>query len=135
VAEARDPFPAQPTSSLVNTLAHPIKMRSGTEHRNVEGPATVAQRASVDAGVLAIEVCDNGPGFPLRFTLNGDGGHGLRNVAEQASRFFRISRAAIINLNGVGEVYPLPSGSGEVLMKNGQRREVRIPAKPNSIPG
>lgn len=42
----------------------------------------------------------------------------------QASRFFRISRAAIINLNAVGEVYPLPGGSGEVLMKNGQRLEV-----------
>ena len=42
----------------------------------------------------------------------------------QASRFFRISRAAIINLNAVGEVYPLPGGGGEVLMKNGQRLEV-----------
>jgi DNA-binding LytR/AlgR family response regulator len=42
----------------------------------------------------------------------------------QASRFFRISRAAIINLNAVGEVYRLPGGSGEVLMKNGQRLEV-----------
>jgi len=42
----------------------------------------------------------------------------------QASRFFRISRAAIINLNAVGEVHPLAGGSGEVLMKNGQRLEV-----------
>jgi two-component system LytT family response regulator len=42
----------------------------------------------------------------------------------QASRFFRISRAAIINLNAVGEVYPLTGGSAEVLMKNGQRLEV-----------
>jgi two-component system, LytTR family, response regulator len=42
----------------------------------------------------------------------------------QGSRFFRISRAAIINLNAVGEVYPLPGGAGEVLMKNGQRLEV-----------
>ena len=42
----------------------------------------------------------------------------------QASRFFRISRAAIINLDAVGEVYPLAGGSGEVLMKNGQRLEV-----------
>lgn len=42
----------------------------------------------------------------------------------QATRFFRISRAAMINLNAVGEVYPLPGGSGEVLMKNGARLEV-----------
>jgi two-component system LytT family response regulator len=39
-------------------------------------------------------------------------------------RFFRISRAALINLNAVTEVFPLPGGSGEVLLKNGQRLEV-----------
>jgi two-component system LytT family response regulator len=39
-------------------------------------------------------------------------------------RFFRISRAALINLNAVGEVYPMPGGSGEVLLKNGARLEV-----------
>ncbi len=40
------------------------------------------------------------------------------------SRFFRISRASLINLNAVAEVYPLPGGSGEILLKNGQRLEV-----------
>lgn len=40
------------------------------------------------------------------------------------SRFFRISRAALINLNAVSEVFPMPGGSGEVAMKNGQRLEV-----------
>lgn len=39
-------------------------------------------------------------------------------------RFFRISRAAIINLNAVTEVIPLPGGSGEVLLNNGQKLEV-----------
>jgi two-component system LytT family response regulator len=39
-------------------------------------------------------------------------------------RFFRVSRAALINLNAVGEVFPLPGGSAEVLLKNGQRLEV-----------
>ena len=39
-------------------------------------------------------------------------------------RFFRISRAALIALNAVTEVFPLPGGSGEVLLKNGQRLEV-----------
>ncbi len=41
-----------------------------------------------------------------------------------AARFFRISRAARINLNAVAEVFPLPGRPGEVLLKNGQRLEV-----------
>jgi two-component system LytT family response regulator len=41
-----------------------------------------------------------------------------------AARFFRVSRAAVINLNVVAEVFPMPGGSGEVLLKNGQRLEV-----------
>ncbi|MGO9010086.1 MAG: LytTR family DNA-binding domain-containing protein [Bryobacteraceae bacterium] len=40
------------------------------------------------------------------------------------ARFFRISRAALINLNAVTEVFPLAGGSAEVLLKNGQRLEV-----------
>lgn len=40
------------------------------------------------------------------------------------ARFFRISRAAIVNLNAVSEVFPLAGGSGEALLKNGHRLEV-----------
>lgn len=40
------------------------------------------------------------------------------------SRFCRTSRSALINLSAVAEVHPLPGGSGEVLLKNGQRLEV-----------
>ena len=40
------------------------------------------------------------------------------------ARFFRISRAALINLNAVTEVIPLTGGSGEVRLKNGQKLEV-----------
>jgi two-component system LytT family response regulator len=40
------------------------------------------------------------------------------------SRFFRISRAALINLNAVAGVSPLTGGSGEVLLKSGDRLEV-----------
>lgn len=39
-------------------------------------------------------------------------------------RFFRISRAAIISLNAVSQVHPLPGGSGDVVLKNGSRLEV-----------
>ena len=40
------------------------------------------------------------------------------------ARFFRISRAALINLNAVTEVVPVTGGSGEVLLKNGHRLDV-----------
>ena len=40
------------------------------------------------------------------------------------ARFFRISRAALITLNAVAEVLPMPGGTGEVVLKNGQRLEV-----------
>jgi two-component system LytT family response regulator len=41
-----------------------------------------------------------------------------------SARFFRISRSALIHLNALSEVFPLPGGSGEVLLKNGHRLEV-----------
>jgi hypothetical protein len=37
------------------------------------------------------------------------------------TRFFRASRSALISLNAVAEVHPLPGGSGEVLLKSGER--------------
>jgi DNA-binding LytR/AlgR family response regulator len=40
------------------------------------------------------------------------------------ARFFRVSRAALINLSAVTELHPLTGGSGEVLLKNGQKLEV-----------
>jgi two-component system LytT family response regulator len=40
------------------------------------------------------------------------------------TQFFRISRAALVHLKAVAEVFPMPGGAGEVLLKNGQRLEV-----------
>lgn len=40
------------------------------------------------------------------------------------TRFFRISRAALISLNAVAEVAPVTGGGGQVLLKNGQSLEV-----------
>jgi two-component system LytT family response regulator len=40
------------------------------------------------------------------------------------ARFFRISRAALVNLNAITEVSPIAGGAGEVALKNGQRLEV-----------
>ena len=40
------------------------------------------------------------------------------------SRFFRVSRAAIVNLDAVREVVPLGSGLAEVVLSTGERLEV-----------
>jgi two-component system LytT family response regulator len=40
------------------------------------------------------------------------------------SQFFRISRAAIVRLDEIREVDPMPGGSGEVVLKSGRRLEV-----------
>jgi two-component system, LytTR family, response regulator len=40
------------------------------------------------------------------------------------SHFFRVSREAVVNLDAVTEVLPMPGGSGEVVLKNGARLEV-----------
>lgn len=39
-------------------------------------------------------------------------------------KFFRVSRAAIVNLEAVREVVPLPGGSGEARVVNGGQLEV-----------
>lgn len=36
-------------------------------------------------------------------------------------RFFCVSRATLVNLDGVAEVHPQEGGGGEVVMKCGQR--------------
>jgi len=42
----------------------------------------------------------------------------------EPTRFFRVSRADLIALNAVAEVHPMPGGSGELVLKTGQRVEV-----------
>jgi DNA-binding LytR/AlgR family response regulator len=39
-------------------------------------------------------------------------------------QFFRISRAAIVNLDAVREVAPTAGGHGEVTLKDGSKHEV-----------
>jgi len=68
-------------------------------------------------GSLTQLVADNGQ-YWMDPTLND-----LEQRLDPA-RFFRISRAALVYLNAVAEVAPMPGGSGEVILKNGQRLEV-----------
>lgn len=39
-------------------------------------------------------------------------------------RFFRVSRAAIVNLSEVVQLHPMPGGSAEIVLKRGARLEV-----------
>ena len=84
-------------------------------HYLVIGEARVLYFSS-DGGLTRL-IADNGP-YWMDPTLNE-----LEQRLDP-SRFFRISRSALIHLNAVAEVIPLPGGSGEVLLKNGQRLEV-----------
>ena len=40
------------------------------------------------------------------------------------AQFFRVSRAAIVNLDSVSEVLPLTGGTADVMLKDGVRLEV-----------
>ena len=61
-------------------------IRHGTSM--VEGRGFVGLRISVNGSTESIEVSDNGPGFPLGFSLAGSAGHGLRNVAERLKGYY-----------------------------------------------
>jgi two-component system LytT family response regulator len=39
-------------------------------------------------------------------------------------RFFRISRAALVNISSIAEVHPLPGGGAAILLKNGMELDV-----------
>jgi len=97
--------PAGPARFLVKSAAHYV----------VVGEGKVLYFASEDG--LTKLVAD-GAQYWMDPTLND-----LEQRLDSA-RFFRISRAALINLAAVAEVFPMPGGSGEVLLKNGQRLEV-----------
>jgi len=97
--------PAAPARFLVRSGAHYL----------VVGEARVLYFGT--EGSLTRLVADNGQ-YWMDPSLNE-----LEQRLDPA-RFFRISRAALINLNAVTEVVPVTGGSGEVVLKNGHRLEV-----------
>jgi two-component system LytT family response regulator len=97
--------PATPARFLVRSGAHYL----------VVGEARVLYFGT--EGSLTRLVADNGQ-YWMDPSLNE-----LEQRLDPA-RFFRISRAALINLNAVTEVVPVTGGSGEVVLKNGHRLEV-----------
>ncbi len=76
------PVPAMSIQPLIeNAVKHGVA--------EVEGAGKVALRASLVGEQLAVEVFDNGPGFPADYELAADGtGHGLRNVAERLRGYY-----------------------------------------------
>jgi signal transduction histidine kinase len=81
-AASRIMIPAMSIQPLVeNAIRHGISAK--------EGRGTVRLRASLADGRLAVEVSDDGPGFPPGFSLEQRGeGHGLRNVAERLRGYY-----------------------------------------------
>jgi signal transduction histidine kinase len=76
------PVPAMSIQPLVeNAIKH------GTS--TVEGLGTIRLTVAVVNETLCIQVCDNGPGFPIGFSLDSPGeGHGLRNIADRLSGYY-----------------------------------------------
>ena len=103
--EAAPRAPLSPARFLVKNASHYL----------VVGEARVLYFASEDG--LTKLIAANGQ-YWMGPTLND-----LEQRLDR-TRFFRISRAALISLNAVEQVFPLPGGSGEVLLSNGVRLEV-----------
>jgi len=80
-AAAQVPIPAMCIQPLIeNAVRHGASLASGR--------GLVELRASVEGQFLLVEVSDNGPGFPARFSLAGSTGHGLRNVSERLAGYY-----------------------------------------------
>lgn len=117
LAQALDRARSSPQpQAAVNQAGRPARfLVKNAAHYVVVGEARVLYFASEDG--LTRLVADSGQ-FWMDPTLND-----LEQRLDPA-RFFRVSRAALVNLNAIAEVFPLPGGSGEALLKNGHRLEV-----------
>jgi len=95
-AAARIPIPAMSIQPLIeNAIKHGVSAR--------EGRGTVGLRAALEDSRLAVEVFDNGPGFPAGFSLQEPGeGHGLRNVAERLRGYYGDSARLSWDSGGTG---------------------------------
>jgi len=117
-----------------------VRSRSAAERESVIDRAVAAQRRGparflVKSGAHYLVVGETKVLF-----FNSEGGFTLM-VAEggqfwmdpslnelesrlDPARFFRVSRSTIVSLNAVAELHPMPGGSGEAVLKTGQKIEV-----------
>ena len=116
LAQALERARLGPEPMLDRALRSPRRflVKNGS-HYTVVGEARVLYFASEDGLTRLVA---EGAQYWMDPTLNE-----LERRLDPA-RFFRTSRSALINLNAVSEVFPMPAGSGEVLLKNGTRLEV-----------
>jgi len=116
LAQALERARLGPEPMLDRALRSPRRflVKNGS-HYTVVGEARVLYFASEDGLTRLVA---EGAQYWMDPTLNE-----LERRLDPA-RFFRTSRSALINLNAVSEVFPMPGGSGEVLLKNGTRLEV-----------
>jgi two-component system LytT family response regulator len=115
LAKALDRVRAAPAASQPVAIGPVRFLVKSAAHYTVVGEARVLYFASEDG---------------LTKLVAGDGQYWMDptlNDLEQRldpKRFFRISRAALVSLSAVAEVHPMPGGSGELRLKNGERLEV-----------
>ena len=107
--------PAQPVPRAHERLSRFLARRGG--HLVVIPASKAAYFESVD-GLTKIVTVRQGS------LLDGFAATSAGQAAPEAQRFFRVSRNALINLNEVAEVHPLPGGSAELLLRGGPRVEV-----------
>jgi len=94
-------------------------IKHGTSH--VEGRGSVRLHAAIEGDSLAVEVTDNGPGFPADFRIGaGEAGHGLRNVADRLSGYYGTSASLECRNERQGARVSLK------LPRNGTRRDASI---------
>src|SRR3954453_11778197 len=107
-AQALDRARASAPQPALNRAARPVRfLVKSAAHYGVVGESRVLYFAPEEG--LTKLVADSGQ-YWMDPTLNE-----LEQRLDSA-RFFRISRAALINLNAVAEVFPMPGGSGEALL-------------------
>jgi len=115
LAKALDRVRAAPAATQPVAIGPVRFLVKSAAHYTVVGEARVLYFASEDG---------------LTKLVAGDGQYWMDptlNDLEQRldpKRFFRISRAALVSLSAVAEVHPMPGGSGELRLKNGERLEV-----------
>jgi len=115
LAKALDWVRAAPAASQPVAIGPVRFLVKSAAHYTVVGEARVLYFASED-GLTKLVAYDGQ--YWMDPTLND-----LEQRLDP-KRFFRISRAALVSLSAVAEVHPMPGGSGELRLKNGERLEV-----------
>jgi two-component system LytT family sensor kinase len=83
----------------------------------LEGVGMVGVNVALEGDLLCVEVSDNGPGFPPGFSI-GNGGHGLRNVADRIAGYYG-NGAQLTWGSGVGGANVSLKIPRELVKKNG----------------